>query len=367
MHRTLRSLGVILAAGALMLAMAPAAGAVVSGTPANTWQADGRVRSILRVGSTVYLAGSFTSLFDHSGNSVQRAGLAAVDAATGAPTAWHPQPDGTVYTLAVSPDGKRLYAGGSFRHIGTHQRHRIAMFSTATGKLRPFTANVRGGAVHDIDTSKTVVYLGGAFKSVDLKKRGGLAALTPVKGDLLNWKPGPATGGRVRAIELVPAAGRLVVGGSFTAIGGTPTPHIGALDLKSAKVLPWVFHPLRGIISMTKWKGTVYAGTQNNLAIRFDPKTGKGIFKRHGDGNVQAMTVLGGVLYIGGHFNHFSGNPEKHLAAMNAVSGAFVDWGATANSPLGVFALEGKGNLYMGGEFTDVSGVAQERFAMFKN
>ncbi len=137
------------------------------------------------------------------------------------------------------------------------------------------------------------------------------------------------------------------------------------MNLKSGKVLPWLFHPLRGIISMARWKGTVYAGTQNNLAIRFDPATGKGTFKRHGDGNVQAMTVLGGVLYIGGHFKHFSGNPEPHLAAMDAVSGAVVDWAASANSSLGVFALEGKGNLYVGGDFTVVSGSSQARFAMF--
>ncbi len=74
MSRTARSIGTMLAAGALILTMAPAASAVVSSTPASTWQADGRVRAILRVGSTVYLAGSFTSLSDHSGNSVARDG-----------------------------------------------------------------------------------------------------------------------------------------------------------------------------------------------------------------------------------------------------------------------------------------------------
>jgi trimeric autotransporter adhesin len=367
MRRTTRSIGIILATGALLLTAAiPAAAAVVSATPAsNFWQADGRVRAILRVGNTVYIAGSFTHLFDHGTTSVARDGLAAVNPKTGAPTSWSPKPDGTVYTLAVSPDGRRLYVGGSFHHIGTHQRHRVAAFSIATGKIRPFAANVRGGAVHDIEVAKKAVYIGGAFKSVDLKKRGGLAALTPIKGDLMKWNPGRATGGRVRAIELVPASRRLVVGGSFTAIGGKATPHVAAVDLKTASVLPWIFHPLKGIISMTKAKGAVYAGTQNNLAIKFDPATGKQTWKRHGDGNVQAMTVFRHVLYIGGHFKHFFAQPAQHLAAMDAVSGAPLSWPAEANTPLGVFALEGNGHLYAGGEFTVVTGQAQERFAMF--
>jgi hypothetical protein len=367
MRRARWLVGSLVLAGTLVVAQAGVAVALVPNGPASTWQANGRVQVIVRVGSTVYLGGTFTALFDHAGHTVARSRIAAVDATSGVPTNWNPGADGTVFSMEASPDGKTIYVGGAFRHIDGQKRHRIAAFSTnAAGSLTSLNADVRGGAVRAIAASGTSVFLGGNFKTVDHQARAGLAAVAPGNGDLSSWYPGAVTGGKVRGLSL-PVSNRLVVGGSFDAIGGHSTSKIGAVDPSSGAVLSWNFHPSGNVITMTEAGSSTYAGTQNNLAIRYDPATGGRMWSKHGNGNVQALAVLDNVLYIGGHFQEFNGGPEPHLAAVNATSGAPISWGASANSILGVFALEGNGNLYMGGDFTKVSGQGQAHFAMFKS
>jgi hypothetical protein len=368
MDRGRRLVGSIAVAGALVVATAGVAAAVVPDRPSSTWQANGRVQVVLRVGQTVYLGGSFTALLDHSGHTVARSHIAAVDASGNLIAGWNPGADGTVFTMEASPDGKTLYVGGAFRHMDGQKRHRIAAFSASStgGALTSFNADVRGGAVRALAASSTSVYLGGNFKTVDGQARAGLAALASGNGDLSTWYPGAVTGGKVRALSLpTSSSSRLVVGGSFTTIGGSGVSKIGAVSTSNGAIETWNFHPSGNVITMTEWSGYTYAGTQNNLAIRYDPATGGRTWSRHGNGNVQALAVLNGDLYIGGHFQEFNGNPEPHLAAVDASSGAYVNWGASANSILGVYALEGNGNLYMGGDFTKVTGSNQAHFAMF--
>jgi hypothetical protein len=365
MRRARWLVGSSVAAAALVVAQASVAVALVPNGPASTWQANGRVQVIVRVGSTVYIGGTFTALFDHSGHTVARSRIAALDASSGnLLTNWDPGADGTVFSMGASPNGKTLYVGGAFRHMDGQKRHRIAAFSTNTGSLTSLNADVRGGAVRAIAASGTSVFLGGNFKTVDGQGRAGLAAVAPGNGDLSSWYPGAVTGGKVRALSL-PDTAHLVVGGSFDAIGGTNVSKIGSVNPGTGALQSWNFHPSGNVITMTDANGSTYVGTQNNLAIRYDPATGGRTWSKHGNGNVQALAVLDNVLYIGGHFQEFNGGPEPHLAAVDATSGAHLDWGASANSILGVFALEGNGNLYMGGDFTKVSGRGQARFAMF--
>lgn len=347
----------------VLVALAVPASALVKPTPATTWQADGRVHVIIRIGQTVYIGGAFTNLFDHSGNSVARSHVAALNANTGTPLAWNPGANGTVFAMAASPDHRRVYIGGSFSSVAGLSRNRVAAFSVATGAINPFNASVLGGGVRALAASSTAVYVGGSFGKVDGASRGGLAALTPAAGDLMGWDPGPTAGGRVRTLSL-PVANRLVVGGSFDSIGGVDGQNLTAIDPTTANVLSWNSRPNDAVISMTSSAGSVYAGTRNNLANRYDPSTGGLLFSKHGNGNVQALAVLDGVLYIGGHFLEFAGIPEPKLAAANAVTGATIPWDATANAPLGVFALCGNRSLYLGGDFSRITGTPQARFAI---
>jgi trimeric autotransporter adhesin len=357
----MRRVGVAATVAILSLALALPAYALVSRTPDDSWQADARVNAIVRSGDRVFIGGRFTSLFDHASGSVSRQHLAVLDATTGEPSRFG-RLDGEVKALAVSPDGTTLYVGGSFGQANTQPRAGVAAFSIETGALLPFQAEVTGGRVNAIVATSEAVFIGGNFSQVDGQIRRRLAALNPTTGELTSWNPGITDGGDVKALTM-PTPTRLVVGGSFTRLGDRDEPFIGAVTPVTAQVVPWTAHPRRPVITLASSGGAVYAGTMSNGATRFNPSSGSRVWTRAGDGDVQALAVLDGILYVGGHFNTFEGVPEPHLAALETSSGAAIDWPARVNSELGVFSMWADGDLYMGGDFTNVTGQDQARIA----
>ena len=340
------------------------AGADLRATPAHTWQPNDRVSAILRIGHVVYLGGRFTRLFNRAGSSVPRQHLAAIDVRTGNPLSWNPGTDGEVFALAASPAGDRLYVGGAFTRVHHSMRRGVAAFMPA-GKLLPLKTRVRGGPVRALAVSSSTVFIGGGFNSVDGSRRVGLAAVSRGRGTLRSWYPGDASEGAVRAM-LFAGASRLVIGGAFTSIGASSVPYLAAVDAGSGVQRRWDAHPAKPVDSLAAAGSSVYAGTRDNRANRYEASTGSLRFSLHGDGDVQAVAVQDGVLYIGGHFQLFDGRGAFHLAAADATTGAWVDWGAEVNSIHGVFSADGsKDALFIGGDFTQASGVHQAHFAMF--
>jgi hypothetical protein len=113
------------------------------------------VKDIVVSGNRLYLAGVFTTIGGQA-----RGGLAAVDVATGAL-----DPDVNiaftdsflggvprVETIAVSPDGKTLVAGGNFRTVGGQPRAQIAMVDVGARPAR--VADWQTGE-YDIQCSET--------------------------------------------------------------------------------------------------------------------------------------------------------------------------------------------------------------------
>ena len=88
----------------------------------------------------------------------------------------------------------------------------------------------------------------------------------------------------------------------------------------------------------------------------------------HTNGNVQAVALLGGLVYCGRHFNgtrSFGGADRYKLAAVDATSGTIAAFAPRLDSALGVFALAATGpHLEVGGDCTTVSG-ADQHFAQF--
>ena len=96
----------------------------VTGAVQTDWQADvagstNFVRSLALSGDRLYLGGKFSLV-----RGVSRPRLAAVNAHTGdLVTEFQPRPDtGVVNEVVVSPDGTKVYAGGTFNNIGGGSR-----------------------------------------------------------------------------------------------------------------------------------------------------------------------------------------------------------------------------------------------------
>jgi trimeric autotransporter adhesin len=140
--------------------------------------------------------------------------------------------------------------------------------------------------------------------------------------------PTAQTNGRVNAI--VYAGTRVYIGGAFTEVrpagttvgSGVPRNNLAALDATTGAVLP--FHP--------------------NV-----------------NGEVHALAVASGIIYLGGAFTSVGGQSRTRLAAVNS-NGSVTAWAPRANDA--VLALDAfNGTVYAGGQFTTINGSTRRHLA----
>jgi concanavalin A-like lectin/glucanase superfamily protein len=334
--------------------------------PEETWQTNDRVTTIQRVGNVVYLGGKFTQVMDHSGTTAARNRLAAFDALTGNLLPWNPNANGVIWSLDASADGQTIYVSGAFKKVGGVSHQRVAAVNaTGAGAVLPWAPFV-DGVVRGVTVSTGgTVYLGGAFLNANGMPRNRLAAVNGTNGNLLAWNPNADN--LVRAVD-IDQAGRVIAGGSFMNAGGSAQARVAILDPTSG-----VAHAFAGPrptttvtdIAVGDDPSSFYV-TFNNVINAYTSATGARRWSEGGDGNVQGLDVQDGLLYIGGHFHVFNSESRVYLASAKTSDGSLTPWTAHANSVLGVFAVEASTNrLYIGGDFTDVSGQTQQHFAMF--
>lgn len=381
-------------AGAAVLAVGlatPSAWAALATVPTTnnpTYQTNGRVTASVTVGNVTYLGGSFTALRPAGADKgaageVSRSYLAAVNSTTGALLPWSPAANRPVFALAAAPDGSTVYAGGNFSTIDGQQRKRFAAFDTGTGELTGLRADAVGQVWALAATSDTV-YLGGKFSSVNGKPRGRLAAVG-TDGTLSSWAP--SADATVMALALSPDQQTVYAGGDFSAVtgttAGTSKKHLAPLSAATGDPLPWqhaVGYPLTGIAATAT---DVYVGGDGSGGHAGSYSTaGVRGWVTQTDGGVQALTLDGGVLYVGGHFDAVCVGdtagatvgfncPEnkavrKKLLAVDPANGDLLDWNPKANTALGVFTMHAAdGRLHVGGVFTKMNFKPQQGYTSF--
>jgi hypothetical protein len=370
------------AATAAVLAIASGAQAAVptvAQAPQKMPTFNGGVYAMAYDGDTIYLGGSFTQA-NSAGKKWNRAGLAAVNAQTGALLSWAPTANGTIEAMAVDPATNDVYVGGAFSTINGTSRDSIAEIGS-TGVLGSFKHAI-GGAPRVLTVGHGLLYLGGHITSVDSQARTNLAAFTLSTGALSTaWAP--TADDDVYAITS--DTNRVYIGGKFHKIdnvSGTGklaavNPTTGAHDA--------TFKPSVGVLVYTVAVGPngVFAaeGGQGGRAIEYSP-AGVNMWTFTTDGDIQALTYLNGVVYVGGHFDNAcksastgalgsctDGSVSRvKLAAVDATSGVLTDWNPTGNGIHGVFTMASStilASVAAGGEFTTIQGVSRGRFAQF--
>jgi hypothetical protein len=136
-----------------------------------------------------------------------------LDVATGLATAWDPNANSTVLTIAV--DGSTVYAGGIFTIIGGQTRNNIAALDATTGLATAWDANANFD-VKSIVVSGSTVYAGGIFDLIGGQTRNRLAALDVTTGLATVWNPNAAN--TVNSISI--SGSNIYVGGTFLSMGG---------------------------------------------------------------------------------------------------------------------------------------------------
>jgi hypothetical protein len=348
--------------------------------PVATWQTNGRVNVIAVRGGTVYLGGQFTSMRPPGAaagtGEVARNHVAAVSLSTGALLPWNPNANSTVRALRVV--GTSVYLGGAFTQVGGAAHVRLAKVSaTGTGAVVSAWNGSASGEVFSLTSSGTTLFAGGGFGTVDGSARANLAALNETNGSVLPWNPG--TDGQVRSIRFTSST-RLVVGGQFSHLAGASATNLGAVDPGTGAPEQWQSHISYPVIGLTADANGLYvagAGGGGNFAA-FDPTTGASKWVGGTNGNVQAIGVVNGVVYLGGHFQTYCGpqhgqhtcaNPitRDKLLAVDETNGSLLPWDPRANSVLGVFSLLGTttGDMLVGGDFTSTGQRKQQGYAQY--
>jgi len=353
----------------------------------------GGINAMALSGSTLYVAGNFTSI-----GGQDRSGLAAVvtlagdpaDAGTADPF-WDPNPgDGTV--LAMAPSDGHLYVGGTFTAIGGQTRSRIAAIEASgtgdgTGKAdASWNPDVTGESVNTLLLSGSRLYVAGAFTSIGGQARNSVAVTDGIdagdgtgRADSL-WDPDIASVS-VWSMVLDEANARLFVGGDFSEVGGIPRSHIAVVDAMGrgdgtgAVDGGWYPDADRPVfaLALSRDASILYAGglfstlftVKRSRIAALDKATGAPTSWNPGaDGRVRSLVLSGTTLYAGGRFAAIGGEARSRLAALDTTvdTDNATDWNPGADADILDMVISDT-TIYVAGDFTQIGGEARNGIA----
>lgn len=347
-----------LVAGLLVSVTPQAANAATfSATPTPTWVPNGTVRAIAVTPTRIYLGGDFTALKNpYTDVVLSRGHLAAIDRATGNPTAWGPvtndadttndQP--AVAALAVGPDGT-VYVGGDFTTIGGQSRSHAAAVDAA-GAVTTWQANAGGsnGHVWDLKVSGDKLFVAGQFSSINGVNRPGVAKVSLANGTVDTAFNANAQRG-VQALAL--SGSQLVIGGTFTSVAGQARDFLAAVDSTTGALNAWAPPtqcpaPADQTVCRVRDLDTngseIYAGIggePGGRVARWNLGTNAPVWMAEADGDVQAIDYYDGAVYLGGHFMKVGdagaapNRPRNQFAAVSAAGGAVLSYALPTTTP----------------------------------
>jgi outer membrane protein assembly factor BamB len=282
---------------------------------------NGRVTAIALSGNMIYLGGSFTEVITPEGVAVSRSRLAAINADTGEVTDWAPHVSRPVSALAV--DGTRLYLGGEFGVVNGAVRSRLALVDAITGALDQNWAPAANGTVRTLALSPDGgrLYAGGEFTTISGKTRRNLAALVASTGALDPTWPRDTS----YSVYDVEALGRHVY-----VAGGGAGGNAAAFDASTGAPL-WQLQGDGDFQAVAYLDGQVYfgghfrvlddgTGRVRLLSVAADtgsvsgwqPKANRGVWAVGAD-------VLRTRIYTGGDFTKISDQPREGFAQFSVV------------------------------------------------
>ncbi len=288
------------------------------------------------------------------------------------PDGFDPGADGNVSALALQADG-RVLAGGTFTTVGGQARPRLARL-TAPGLL---DAGFNPGA-DDVVNALAVqadgrIVVGGTFLTLGGQPRNYLARLQA--NGALDTGFNPAVSGflstSVYALA-VAADGKLLLGGSFTTVGGQP--HSSLARLNDDGTVDDLFNPeVAGTVYSLAVQpdGKIFLGggltqvnsqTRKNLARIKPDGTLDAEFSPEANNAVLAVAVQAdGKLLVGGRFTQLGGQPRSYLGRLHPDGSLDADFNPGASGRVYSLAVQTDGKILVGGWFTTLAGEPRNR------
>jgi len=385
----------VLAVAASMLLGAPASAdrvlhdRVVSEAPGtNSPQVvDGRVYAITQVGNTTVIGGSFKQVQPHNRSATYDLPyIVAFDARTGVlNTAFAPQLDGQVETLAPGPTAGTVYAGGYFNNVAGVRSKGVVLLNLSNGsRVTTFRPAAMNGSVRSLRMVGQRLYIGGTFTTLAGAAHGGVGALNASTGavdDFVsssvtenhNWTPGSTGVAKaavgVFALDVTPDGSQLAIIGNFRKVDGLERRQVALLDLTGSSAVVRADWRARGYEAAcyksaydTYMRDIDFApdgasfaiattgGGNNTLcdtAARFETAgTGDDVkptwVSVAGGDSLLSVAMTGEAVYVGGHQrwmnnplgNDFAGPgavPRPGIAGLDSKNGVPLTWNPGRN------------------------------------
>lgn len=325
----------------------------------------------------IYVGGNFTLV--NGATAAQF--ITAVNDTTGTATGWAPVdlPDASVAALLINAD--TLYVGGDFTLSGITTTKYLTSYKLTTASLAGWAPNVPGGttnaralivdstgnnilvgflagnfsgcykisdssdcawnpktneAIFAMARSGTTVYIGGQFTKLNpgMVVVTGIAAVDDTNGDIVGGGAFNPSLDIAVVNALAVSGGKLYAGGDFYSINGFKHNGVAELDLTTGA-------PLAGSKYYTEDLGGVMS--------------------------IKTVAVSGTKLYVGGHFTHVGNwaSDRNNLAAINVATGLPTSWNPNPDDYIFSMTYDNSSKLYVGGRFTNISGVARGGVASY--
>ena len=333
--------------------------------------ANGSVNAIAHDGSTVYVGGDFTMIGGQIRNRL--AALPSASAGSSAATSWDPQPNSTVFALAV--DDTVVYAGGAFTTVnGGTTRNRAAAFPIASSTATSWSPNLND-SVRRLLPSPGGVYVGGQFTTVNgATSREGLALVDQATGAVQPWDARLAAGFSSASVLAMSGSGSdLVIGGDFSHANTVTRNRAAAFDSQGL-LTSWDPNLNNEAYAITVSGSTAYivgnftsvnGGTARNYAaaVRTDDTGTATTWNPNLNASAWSVAISNGFAYVGGIFTTVNGGTTRNYAAAFRTddAGTATAWNPNLNGEVFDFAFEDD-TAYMVGNFSSVGGTVR-RFA----
>src|SRR5262249_55948220 len=142
-----------------------------------------------------------------------------------------------------------------------------------------------------------------------------LAAIDATSGVVSGWDPnvsGSVGLGYYGVATLVLDGNRLYIGGDFASISGQARNGLAAVDVTSGAVSTWDPHPAE--------------------SLSLPPPSGLAVL---------ALSVGGGLVWVGGTFNFIGGRDRMNLAAIDPTTGLANSWDHYCDGDVAALSLRG--------------------------
>lgn len=362
-----------------------------------------RVEALAVSGATLFAAGSFGKAGTTAANSIAAwngSAWSALGKGLWSCSACSPVEAGDISTLAVS--GSTLYAGGSFDHAGTVAAGNIASWNISTSAWSAMGSGVVPGylgGVFALAVSGTNLIVAGDFtkagsvavNSIAIWSGSAWSALDGVKSGVTDGTGTGSSEGRVNALFV--SGTTVYVGGAFDHLlpGGTVTQ--GGLASFSLTTPGWTVLPME---QATATVSTFAASATSGIYVGGSFDTGgllqSGLYLDNigllsgstwsalGQGVTYGENARGtGIAlahgtageYAGGWFNQAGSAQTTGVALWNGTNwqsmGSGLKGGQSATGPTVQAIAVYQNQVFIGGDFSSVSGVKATDIAAYSN